>query len=216
MDRRTDSYDAKLWRLQALAPDFKQEDVWPLPVEGDAADFGRLVKIMTSGGDPLVSGPLPARLLWQARDRLGALLGIGRVSAPADDSTECSADASLSRRLPADLRGSVTDVHFESVPFVPIYRTSDEFAAELMNSSVHAVMHLAWVRQDNGRFAGFMGVYVKPNGPLGRAYMAFIRPFRHLIVYPTLIDRIEKSWQRRSPPPSVTKDGSVPPDGQAR
>jgi uncharacterized protein DUF2867 len=40
-----------------------------------------------------------------------------------------------------------------------------------------------------------MAVYVKPNGLLGTAYMAAIRPFRHLIVYPPLMREIEREWR---------------------
>jgi hypothetical protein len=40
-----------------------------------------------------------------------------------------------------------------------------------------------------------MAVYVKPNGLLGSVYMAAIRPFRHLIVYPPLMQQIERDWQ---------------------
>jgi Protein of unknown function (DUF2867) len=35
-------------------------------------------------------------------------------------------------------------------------------------------------------------VLVKPNGLLGEAYMLAIRPFRHLIVYPGMMRRIER------------------------
>ena len=43
-----------------------------------------------------------------------------------------------------------------------------------------------------------MLVLVKPNGPLGAAYMAAIRPFRYLIVYPLMMREIEKKWRARS------------------
>jgi hypothetical protein len=39
-----------------------------------------------------------------------------------------------------------------------------------------------------------MAVLVKPNGLLGTAYMAAIRPFRHLIVYPSMMRQIEREW----------------------
>lgn len=42
-----------------------------------------------------------------------------------------------------------------------------------------------------------MAVLVKPNRSLGTAYMAAIKPFRHLIVYPALIRRFESIWQGR-------------------
>jgi len=37
-------------------------------------------------------------------------------------------------------------------------------------------------------------VLVKRNGLLGTAYMAAIRPFRHLIVYPQMLRDIERQW----------------------
>ena len=84
-------------------------------------------------------------------------------------------ETSLTGRLPDDLRGSVADIHFGSLPFAPLYRTDDEFAAEVSNQTVHAVMHLAWVDQGGGRHQGQMAVYVKPRGRFGKGYMALIR-----------------------------------------
>ena len=40
-----------------------------------------------------------------------------------------------------------------------------------------------------------MAVLVKPNGLVGRAYMAGIAPFRHLFVYPPLMRDIEQEWR---------------------
>ena len=63
---------------------------------------------------------------------------------------------------------------------------------------MHGVMHLGWVQDEMGGYRGQMAVLVKPNGPLGTAYMAGIRPFRHLIVYPTMIRQIERNWRARA------------------
>ena len=49
---------------------------------------------------------------------------------------------------------------------------------------MHGVMHIGWVPDGSGGYRGQMAVFVKPNGLFGTAYMAAIRPFRHLIVYP--------------------------------
>ncbi len=43
-----------------------------------------------------------------------------------------------------------------------------------------------------------MAVLVKPNGRLGRLYMAFIAPFRYLIVYPALTRQWERAWRDRT------------------
>jgi phosphoenolpyruvate synthase/pyruvate phosphate dikinase len=38
---------------------------------------------------------------------------------------------------------------------------------------------------------------LKPNGLFGKAYMAGIGPFRHLIVYPALTRQWERAWRER-------------------
>ena len=46
-----------------------------------------------------------------------------------------------------------------------------------------------------GGYRGQMAVLVKPNGLLGTVYMAVIRPFRHLIVYPLMTRETERAWR---------------------
>ena len=106
-------------------------------------------------------------------------------------------ETTLSARVPEDLRGTATRPAVSSTSFIPLYRTDDEWAAELSNRTVHAVMHLAWIDQGEGLYRGQMGVYVKPRGRFGAAYMALIGPFRHLIVYPALMRQIERAWEAR-------------------
>jgi hypothetical protein len=103
----------------------------------------------------------------------------------------------LSARLPVDLRNTATGLDRSSYGFRPLYRTDLEWAAELSNRTVHAVMHLAWVDKGAGCYQGHMAVYVKPRGKLGVAYMALIRPFRHRVVYPALMRQIERAWNTR-------------------
>ena len=59
-----------------------------------------------------------------------------------------------------------------------------EWAAEIANRTVHGITHIGWVPDGTDGYRGQMAVLVKPNGLLGIGYMAVIRPFRHLIVYP--------------------------------
>ena len=126
-----------------------------------------------ASSDPADADSLPARVLWGVRDRLGSWFGLGRISAPVDGADGTgklpipgTSETSLAGRLPDDLRGTAADVDFGSLPFVPLYRTDDEFAAEVSNQTVHGVMHLAWVEQGEGRYQGQMAVYVKPRGAL--------------------------------------------------
>ena len=95
-------------------------------------------------------------------------------------------------------------MNFGSTPFVPLYSTDYEFAAELSNRTVHAVLHLAWVDQGEGSYQGQMAVYVKPRGSVGKGYMALIKPFRYLVVYPELMRLIERAWTTRVPSRSLS------------
>ena len=63
---------------------------------------------------------------------------------------------------------------------------------------MHGVMHLGWVQDPGtGAHRGQMAVLVKRNGRLGSAYMAAIRPFRHVLVYPLMMREIGRRWRAR-------------------
>jgi hypothetical protein len=200
------AHESGPWRIRAIVPDFTLEDVWTLPaVNGGVEDFQIAIEMAVSF-DPANAESLPTRVLWSVRDRLGSWFGLGRISAPIDSGWDDAAgklpipgknETSLTDRLPDDLRNTAADLHFDSLPFAPLYRTDFEFAAELSNQTVHGVMHLSWVDQGEGRYQGQMAVYVKPRGPLGKGYMALIKPFRYWIVYPALMQQIERAWNTR-------------------
>ena len=103
--------------------------------------------------------------------------------------------------MPADLRDAPSGPEFDRLPFSSLYLLEDEFAAETVNRTVHGVLHLGWVPDGSGGYRGQLAVLVKPNGLLGTAYMAAIRPFRHLIVYPPLMREIEQEWRARAGDP---------------
>ncbi len=190
------AHETHPWVIAQVAPDFKLLDVWRLPAQGRADEFPTLVELVTSL-DPAKGDSRATRALFALRWRLGAWFGwddAATTTLPVPGRTETT----LSARVPDDLRDTVTrPVTVGSATFVPIYRTDDEWAAEISNSTVHAVMHLAWVEEGAGVHRGQMGVYVKPRGRFGAAYMALIGPFRHLIVYPALMRQIARAWDTR-------------------
>ena len=67
---------------------------------------------------------------------------------------------------------------------------------------MHGVLHVGWVPDGAGGWRGQMAVLVKPNGVLGNAYMAAIRPLRHAIVYPQMLRQIERRWRTELGPAS--------------
>jgi hypothetical protein len=186
------AHTSQRWRIDEIVPDFRLEDVWALPTPGGPDDFPLLVQGLASA-DPAKNLPGVARALWKIRFKLGELLGWDEP-----DTGLGSRVSSLRDRLPVDLRDAPPGPTFDALPFTsPLYLLEDEWAAEMANRTVHAVMHIGWVEDGSGGYHGQMAVYVKPNGPLGSAYMAAIKPFRYLIVYPQMLRTIERRWHER-------------------
>ncbi|MBT2452104.1 DUF2867 domain-containing protein [Streptomyces sp. ISL-43] len=180
------------WRIHEIAGDFKVEDVWELPTPGGPDDLARLVDQFGSGTGSGVTSPV-GRALFAIRWKLGALFGWDE---PADGVG--GRVATLRDRLPADLREGPRGPELSSFPFTSVYQTHDEWAAETANRTVHGVMHIGWVPDGAGGYHGRMAVLVKPNGLLGALYMAGIKPFRYLGVYPALLRGIGREWQART------------------
>lgn len=183
------AHTSRPWRIHELTPDFRLEDVWRLPTPGDRHDFPLLVEGL-AGGNPAQGSSRVARILWASRWKLGELLGWDSA-----DASRGSRVPTLRDRLPADLRTAPPGPVFDALPFSSLYLLDDEWAAEIANRTMHGVMHVGWVSDEDGGYRGQMAVLVKPNGLLGDAYMAAIRPFRHLVVYPAAIRQIERSWR---------------------
>ncbi len=187
------AHTSQPWRIHELTRDFRLEDVWALPTPGGPDDFPLLVQGAASM-DPRRSTSRTVRSLFAIRWKLGGLLGW--------DDAEGGVDArvpTLRDRLPADLREGPSGPSFEGLPFRPVYLTDREFAAEIANQTVHGVLHLGWLVGQDGCYHGQMAVYVKRNGLLGTAYMAAIRPFRYLFVYPRMLRDIGRTWAALSP-----------------
>lgn len=184
------AHTSRPWRIHEITHDFRLEDVWELPGRGGPDDFPRLVELIAVR-DPARGSSRPARMLWATRWKLGGLLGWD-----APDAGVGSRVPTLRDRLPADLRDRPTGPKFDSLPFTSLYLTDDEFAAEIANRTMHGVMHIGRVPDQAGGYRARMAVLVKPNGRLGTAYMAAIRPFRHLVVYPAAMRDGRDLWER--------------------
>ena len=187
-----DAHNDRPWRIHELTRDFDLEDVWALPTPGGPGDFPRLVG-MAAALDPSRSGNPAVRSLFALRWKLGELLGLDDPEGGLG-----SRVPTLRDRMPADLRDAPLGPQSETLPFTPLYLLDDEYAAEIANRTVHAVMHMSWVPDEAGGYRGQMAVLVKPNGFFGNAYMAAIMPFRHLIVYPPMLREIGRAWRART------------------
>jgi hypothetical protein len=190
------AHTSRPWRIHELTDDFKLEDVWKLPTPGGPDDLPRFVQMFTTPGDD----PCLLRAVFVLRWQLGKLFGWDKPDSGVGERVR-----SLRERLTTDLREESRGPDLRAVPgrkatdgppiFSSVYQTHDEWAAEFSNKTVHAVLHIGWVPDDSGSgYHGQMAVLVKPNGVLGKAYMAAIKPFRYALVYPLLLRSIARQW----------------------
>ena len=184
----TAEHTTRPWQIHEITKDFRVLDVWALPTPGGQGDFPRLVRLMRTF-DPAEASAV-VRGLFAIRWTLGRVFGLDDQETGLGNRVR-----SLRDRLPADLADTPTD--FDTYPFTPLYVADDEFALEMANQTVHGVMHVGWVPDATGGYRGQMAVLVKPNGLFGNAYMAAIRPFRYLVVYPPLLREIGRVWHER-------------------
>ena len=182
------------WRIHEFIDGFEVEDVWAVDATAAADEFPRVVDLITSV-DTSESASAAVRLLFAVRWKLGEWFGW-------DDEGDGLGRRvpSLRATLPADLAATVDPERFRALPFAPLYELPNEFAAEIANKTMHGIMHLGAVPAGNGEVAVRMTVLVKTNGLFGRAYMAFIKPFRYLLVYPAMFRELEGRWAKEQVP----------------
>ncbi len=193
------------WRILDVVADFELEDLWALPATGSRDDFARVLAVMEA--IDIADGSLPTRFVWSVRDLLGKWFGLGRISGGPEATAfpvPSSTCRTLSDRLPRDLVETVDPGRVPpDRPFTALYQTDREYASEMSNRTVHAVMHLAWAPIGNDTYQAQMAVYVKARGVFGQAYMAFIKPFRYALVYPDLMRIIDRAWRRGTARPAA-------------
>ena len=180
------AHTSRPWRIRELCHDFRLEDVWELRLSSDPSDFHRAVELFAAA-DPRRHASWVVRLLFAVRAKLGELFGW-------DDEREGVGASwpTLRDRLPVDLRAA-PGPEFAALPARSLYLLDDEFAAEAANRTAHGVIHLGRVQTPSGEYRAQLAIYVQPNGALGKAYMAAIKPFRHVLVYP----RVLREWERQ-------------------
>jgi hypothetical protein len=194
------AHTSRPWRIHELTRDFELEDVWELPTPGGPDDLVRLVSWFTTPSEDDL--PFVLRALFALRWKLGRLFGWDRPGSGVSERVR-----SLRERLPSDLLEAPRGPDLRAVPgreaadgppiFSSLYQTRDEWAAEFSNQTVHSVMHVGWVPDDSSDgYHAQMAVLVKPNGRLGKAYLAAIKPFRYALVYPSLLRTIGRDWRR--------------------
>jgi hypothetical protein len=181
------AHTSRPWRVHEFTGDFELEDVW--------------------------------ELLFTLRWKLGKLFGWDEADAGVGHRVP-----SLRERLPADLLEGPRGPDQHAVPgrtevdgppiFVSLYQLRDEWMAEYASKTVHSQQHIGWVPDDTGGgYHAQMAALVKPNGWLGKAYMAAVKPFRYALVYAMLLRSVGRQWRA---PDRVRRVGVTDPIAATR
>jgi hypothetical protein len=146
---------------------------------------------------------LSVRSLFALRRLLGRLLGWDTVG---PDRTEWSWRGRLAE---ADVERSIVAPGTLDGPFSVLYVHASEAVSETRNETVHAFLVLA-VEPAPGGHALLFAIHVLPVSAWTRPYLALIRPFRHWIVYPSLLRQLHDAWLRGGGPAERASGGSKP------
>jgi hypothetical protein len=197
---------ARPWRVHGLAADFKLLDVWRVPIVADPArgdrflDFQRIAARNGERSDSRI-----AQGLFALRERIGRLAGWDdhNYQKPIPGCSERFVRERLTDADRArDRSGGEELPHGSLINLRSVYLFDDESLQEVSNDTIHALLHLGWVDDDQRRDQGGktieMAVYVKSRGLRSDLYMASIGPFRHLLVYPPWIARLVRLWNERA------------------
>lgn len=180
------------WRVHRLLPDLRVEDVWELPVEMESDQgIGELYHAFVKAMEQTVKTGM-AGWLFRLRLAIGSILGWEN-----HEKTKVRFPEGSIRAQYAEQEGlSRLDMNYPSFgDFVPVYDLRDEMLAEIENETVLAAAHFGKFEKDVGKFGVHMTIYVKPKGWFGEFYMALIKPFRLVVVYPAMLAMIGRQWR---------------------
>lgn len=170
-------------RAHLILKDIRPFEVWRLDLPGGGE--GRTVADIRSL--TLASRPnRSVQFLFAVRRFLGRLFGW-------DKESEDRAALFQSRLAEADRELSTVATGTKDGPFTVLYVHPTEAMSEIRNKTVHAALVWALLPKTDG-YRLLWGIHVKPVGRLTAFYMAFIKPFRHWIVYPALLSRLFNLW----------------------
>ena len=182
-------FRARALRVHALLHDVPLEDVWAIRLCG-GGDGRTIEDVGTVLATALASPPWAAKGLLRLRRRIGALLGWDRKR------STWASGSYVHRLSPEDRANSTVAPGTPERQFTVLYRFENEQLSELRNATVHAFSSLSIQRTPDGYLA-YLAIYVQPVHPLTRLYMNAIAPFRHLVVYPAMIRKVENVWAER-------------------
>ena len=163
-------------------------DVWAVDLARTRSGITLNDFLRNSSVRPCTLSPL-ARLLVNIRLFVGRLLGWDREPAVT------AWDSFAKRLTAADLSKSLAPPGTPEGLFRVVYSFENEQLLEVINHTVHAAALSALIETSNS-YRFYFGVYVHSVSRFTPVYMAFIDPFRKLVVYPSLLRTVRRNWNQ--------------------
>ena len=104
----------------------------------------------------------------------------------------------VTRLTPEDRARSLDEPGSPSGLWTAVYRSETEAIGEVINRTVHAFLVFALeAEKDGDGYTLYLAIFVKPVSRFTPFYMALIDPFRHHLIYPALIRRVQRAWHSK-------------------
>ena len=184
-----DKFRSRNLRVHAFLDDVPLHDVWAIQLRNGGA--GRTIhdlRPLFKSAGLLTANPLVTSL-FSLREWLGTLFGWDQRR-PA-----WSGESYIYRLTATDRAQSVVSPGTMEGPFTILYVFENEQLGELRNATVHGFLSLS-MDQAPGGYLAYWAIYVKPVSRFTGLYMAAIDPFRRFLIYPAIIQKIERAWAK--------------------
>jgi Protein of unknown function (DUF2867) len=125
-------------------------------------------------------------MLPSARFLFRLLVWIGRAFGWDRRSDLVTKSTFVSRVSAADYEDSLIEPGTVKKSFRVVYSSANKHLAELEKNTLHAVLAVALIERELS-YRLYLGVFVRSVSQLTPYYMAVVAPFRHRIIYPSLL-----------------------------
>lgn len=179
------------WIAHPILTDFRIEDIWLLPIQ--LSNKNTIQEVQSAFVDAIgqIGKRGVAGLLFRFRNWLGKIF----KWEDDFDPNRIRKPGLLKTRYAKQINSSAEELPsggFQN--FSQVYLSDEESLLEIENKTVQAAIHFGKIKEADS-ISAQMTIYVKPNGRFGQLYMLAIKPFRHWIVYPTLLKALAKQWK---------------------
>jgi Protein of unknown function (DUF2867) len=183
-------------RVHTFLADVPLHDVWAvdLPMRCDGVTLSEFLRRASQDGPNAPDAeinrfPLVARALFRFRFFLGRIF---RLDAEPKDALATSFGSRLTAQ---DRDRSVVRSGTPEGLFHVVYRFENEQLLEIQNRTVHGAALSAFAKKSDG-YRFYFAIYVRQRTWITPFYMRLIDPFRKWIIYPALLKKIRKTWDR--------------------